>query len=141
MRAALGPELIAFGEWCAARHSLDYDHLPDWWLAFDVYDRSTKAFFSAAQRDSWVSAAGVVGVARLYRGRITLGGLQRLLTDALSRYRAGPLEGLVIRQDRGEIAGPRAKLVRPEFVQAIDGHWSGRRIDWNRVDPAAAVQT
>ena len=22
---------IVFGEWCAARHSLSYDRLPDWW--------------------------------------------------------------------------------------------------------------
>lgn len=26
---ALSPDLILFGEWCAARHSLDYDTLPD----------------------------------------------------------------------------------------------------------------
>ena len=141
LAAALGPELIAFGEWCAARHSLDYDLLPDWWLAFDVFDRGSKAFFATAKRDSLVSAAGVADVARLYRGRITLSGLQRLLTDEPSRYRAGPMEGLVVRQDRGDDAGARAKLVRPEFVQAIGDHWGGRRIDWNRVDPAAALQT
>ena len=29
---ALGPHLVAFGEWCAARHSLDYATLPDWWV-------------------------------------------------------------------------------------------------------------
>ena len=33
---ALGPDLMAFGEWCAARHSLDYGALPDWWLLFDI---------------------------------------------------------------------------------------------------------
>ena len=26
----LEPGLILFGEWCTARHSLDYDKLPDW---------------------------------------------------------------------------------------------------------------
>ncbi|PJF45416.1 MAG: DNA ligase, partial [Candidatus Thermofonsia Clade 3 bacterium] len=30
--AALDQNLIAFGEWCAARHALNYDRLPDWWL-------------------------------------------------------------------------------------------------------------
>src|SRR5690606_36983386 len=28
----LEPQLILFGEWCAARHSLNYDALPDWFL-------------------------------------------------------------------------------------------------------------
>ncbi len=36
---ALQPGWIAFGEWCAARHSLSYDRLPDWWLFFDLYDQ------------------------------------------------------------------------------------------------------
>ena len=31
----LGDRLILFGEWCAAQHSLDYETLPDWFLAFD----------------------------------------------------------------------------------------------------------
>ena len=35
----LTESLIVFGEWCAARHSLNYDQLPDWWLMFDVYER------------------------------------------------------------------------------------------------------
>ena len=27
---------MLFGEWCAARHALDYTRLPDWFLLFDV---------------------------------------------------------------------------------------------------------
>ena len=38
MRSVLTPNLILFGEWCAARHSLDYAALPDWFLLFDVFD-------------------------------------------------------------------------------------------------------
>ncbi len=30
----LTPPLIAFGEWCAARHSLDYDSLPDYFFLY-----------------------------------------------------------------------------------------------------------
>lgn len=36
--SVLTSNLIVFGEWCAARHSLDYSSLPDWYLLFDVYD-------------------------------------------------------------------------------------------------------
>src|SRR5574343_518701 len=43
---ALGDRLILFGEWCAAQHSLDYETLPDWFLAFDVYDRDEQRFWS-----------------------------------------------------------------------------------------------
>ncbi len=27
----------------------------------------------------------------------------------------------------------RAKLVRPDFIQAMDSHWRGRGIEWNRI--------
>jgi ATP-dependent RNA circularization protein (DNA/RNA ligase family) len=47
---ALGDQLILFGEWCAAQHSLDYETLPDWYLAFDVYDRATGRFWRKSSR-------------------------------------------------------------------------------------------
>lgn len=43
---ALGEHLVVFGEWCAARHSLAYTALPDWWLLFDVYDVYAGRFWS-----------------------------------------------------------------------------------------------
>ena len=48
---ALGPDLVLFGEWCYATHSVRYTGLPDWLLAFDVYDRSREAFWSVIRRD------------------------------------------------------------------------------------------
>lgn len=138
LSARLAPELIVFGEWCAARHSLDYTRLPDWWLVFDVYDRERREFLSTARRNAFVADAGLDPVAQVYRGRTTLGELQRLLMDTTSRYRDGPMEGLMVRQEAGASLQRRAKLVRPEFVQAIDEHWSSRRLQWNRVDPHAA---
>jgi len=47
---ALGDGLILFGEWCAARHSLEYNLLPDWLLVFDVYDNKNGKFWSTARR-------------------------------------------------------------------------------------------
>ncbi|WP_257945770.1 RNA ligase family protein, partial [Pseudomonas plecoglossicida] len=53
-----------FGEWCAARHSLDYGTLPDWFLLFDVYDRSTGRFWSTVRRDALAAEAGLATVPR-----------------------------------------------------------------------------
>jgi ATP-dependent RNA circularization protein (DNA/RNA ligase family) len=36
LRSVLNRDLIVFGEWCAARHALDYTDLPDWFVVFDV---------------------------------------------------------------------------------------------------------
>lgn len=54
LRSALTPNLILFGEWCAARHSLDYAALPDWFLLL---------MYTTAVR----TGSGVAHVAMLWR--------------------------------------------------------------------------
>ncbi len=135
LRAVLRPELILFGEWCAARHSLDYHTLPDWFLLFDVYDRSSGRFWSTSRRNALAAEAGLSTVPLISSGRTTLAGLTQLLMDTPSHYRAGlPLEGVVVRRESADWCEARAKLVRPDFAQAIDTHWRKRAIEWNRVD-------
>lgn len=133
LRAALMPNLIVFGEWCAARHSLDYAALPDWFLLFDVYDRSAERFWSSSRRNALASAAGLVVVPQVLRGKATVPTLKKLVVDTPSRYRAGALEGVVIRRESADWCEARAKLVRPDFTQAIDTHWRKRVLEWNRI--------
>lgn len=135
---ALTPGLMLFGEWCAARHSLDYSALPDWFLLFDVYDRAAGRFWSTARRNALAQAAGLSTVPRVLQGHTTLSILRQLLATQPSRYRAGqPLEGVVVRRESADWCEARAKLVRADFTQAIDTHWRRRRVEWNRLDWAA----
>lgn len=133
---ALDTHLIAFGEWCAARHSLDYDRLPDWWIVFDVYDRRAQRFFSTARRDAWARQVGLSVVLPRARGRFSLDDLRTLLETETSNYRSGALEGFVLRREDDTWLHTRAKLVRAQFVQAIDSHWRQRGLQWNRLDAA-----
>jgi ATP-dependent RNA circularization protein (DNA/RNA ligase family) len=137
LRDALGPDLVAFGEWCAALHSLDYSALPGWWVLFDVYDRAVARFWSTARRDQWAKALGLPTVPILFRGTTNLAALKELLSREQSRYRAGPMEGLVVRLEHGDWLQARAKLVCPEFTQSIDAHWRQRPVQWNRLGISA----
>jgi len=132
--AVLESKLILFGEWCAARHSLDYTALPDWFLLFDVYDRSADRFWSSARRNALARSAGLVTVPQVLHGKATVSTLKKLVADTASRYRTGALEGLVIRQESPEWCQSRAKLVRPDFTQAIETHWRKRAIEWNQLN-------
>lgn len=125
--------LMLFGEWCAARHSLDYTALPDWFLLFDVYERQSGRFWSSARRNALAAQCGLVTVPTLFRGQTTLVELQAMLDTVPSRYRRGTLEGVVIRQENADWCDARAKLVRPDFTQTIAEHWSRRRLEWNRL--------
>ena len=131
---ALGPDLIAFGEWCAARHSLDYPALPDWWLLFDVYDRAEGRFWSTRRRDAWAAQHGFTVVPQLAAGRLDMAQLRTLVSGTPSRFRDGPLEGVVLRQQSSDWLLARAKLVRSDFTQAIENHWRNRAIEWNQLD-------
>lgn len=133
LMTALTPELILFGEWCAARHSVPYDALPDWFLAFDVYDRSAERFWASHRRSAWCAGLGLTQVPALADDRFTLPELLRLLQDQTSACGSGPAEGLVVRSDDRNWQHARAKLVRPGFTQAIDTHWRQRRLEWNRL--------
>jgi ATP-dependent RNA circularization protein (DNA/RNA ligase family) len=132
-RTALKPNLILFGEWCAARHSLDYAALPDWFLLFDVYDRSAARFWSTWRRNVLAREAQLVTVPQVLQGKTSVSALKELVTTTHSRYRDGALEGVVIRRESAEWCEARAKLVRPDFMQAIDTHWRKQKIEWNRI--------
>ena len=131
---ALGENLILFGEWCAARHSVAYERLPSWFLVFDVYDCSEGRFWSTARRNALARGLDLSVVPALFHGHTTLAGLKNLIQSEPSRFRSGPLEGVVMRRESAEWLESRAKLVRPDFTQAIGEHWRRRKIEWNRLD-------
>ena len=43
-------DVILFGEWCYMRHSIQYDRLTDWFVAFDLYDRKAGKFWTRDRR-------------------------------------------------------------------------------------------
>jgi len=133
LRSVLSAELILFGEWCAAQHSLDYHALPDFFLLFDVYDRSSQTFWSTARRNSLAAPAGLQTVPCLHRGETTVNTLKDMVAHKPSLFRKGPLEGVVVRRENEQWSEARGKVVRAEFTQAIHEHWSRKAINWNRV--------
>lgn len=137
----LDSQLILFGEWCAAKHSLDYESLPDWLMVIDVYDRTSNRFWSCKRRNALASPLGLATVPQLFAGKITLAELKAMLFASASRYRKGPPEGLVIRQESSDWYEARAKLVRAEFTQTISEHWRSRSIEWNRIKSSPRVET
>lgn len=130
---ALGPDLMLFGEWCYALHSIPYTRLPDWFLAFDVFDRAQGFFWSAERRNLLLRPLGIRAVPELGRGQHTLEQLKQLLGN--SQLADGPMEGLYVRREEEGRLVARAKLVRAEFVQTIEEHWSKRPLVENRIDP------
>ncbi len=129
---ALGQDLMLFGEWCHAVHSVAYNRLPEWFLGFDVYDRSVERFWDTSRRDELLAALRLHPVPRNAFGRFSIDEIEQLLSNK-SRVGDQFVEGVVIRNESGGFAAARAKLVRAEFTQAIDEHWSKKPLRRNEL--------
>jgi hypothetical protein len=129
----LSPDRILFGEWCFAVHSVHYDQLPDWFLGFDLYDCSEGRFWSTEKRDHLLKEAAISQVPHVFSGRISVAGLREMLRSERSRLGSQPLEGLYVRREGVEWLQGRAKLVRPDFLGAIQEHWSSRTLVRNKL--------
>jgi ATP-dependent RNA circularization protein (DNA/RNA ligase family) len=141
LQEELSHSLTVFGEWCTARHSLEYDRLPDWWLMFDVYDRSSKRFWSTTRRNELADKLGVAVVPCLHRGHVSMEQLRNMVVREESCFRSGEVEGLMIRKEDAVWLKARAKLVHPDFTQAIAGHWRARPIEWNSLNTVSSLRS
>ena len=128
----LSDRYILFGEWCYAKHTIFYDSLPDWFLAFDVYDREARCFLSTSRRGCLLEKMQLEAVPILGRGRFSLSGLEEMISRS-KLANDQPAEGAYLRFDLGDLLGGRAKLVRRTFIQEIEEHWSRRKLVPNRL--------
>lgn len=128
---ALGESLVLFGEWVAAVHSLKYHGLPDYFLVFDVYDRTENRFWSTVRRNALASKLGLHTIHELGVGRYALSNLKQMIIATPSVYREGCCEGIYLRREDEDWLIGRAKLVHPDFVQSIGEHWRSRSLSWN----------
>jgi len=137
----LEPEAeVLFGEWLAVRHTVGYTRLPGLFVAFDIYDKRTRSFASAEERNRRLRGLGIPIVRPLARRRF--GSQEELLAllEEQSAYADGFVEGAYLRIDDEAADGTtnvaRGKIVRPDFIQGCDdGHWLSRTAEWNGVRP------
>lgn len=131
LREVLSTRFILFGEWCYARHTVPYDRLPDWFLAFDLFDKKQEKFLASAERDKIIRQLDLCSVPQYARGKFNLSELQRFLGE--SKFAQTPPEGIYLRADAGEWLLNRAKLVCPDFLQSHREHWSHHQIVANKL--------
>lgn len=127
----LGNQYILFGEWCWFKHTVFYDALPDWFIAFDIFDKNAKKFLSVTRRNKMIDKMKLIVVPRLYFGHLHLDNIEVMLQK--SRFGSEMCEGLYFRSDNENWLEFRAKYVNPSFVQTIDQHWSKKMRVKNRL--------
>ena len=147
LRETLGARYLMFGEWLYAKHTIFYDALPHYFLAFDVFDKQTGTFLSTPVRQSLlertpavcsvrVIATGKVGALEELREHIgrspfitpesasRLGEAARSMKLDPARLRdqtdlSGQMEGLYIKVEKDGVVNGRYKFIRPSFLTAV----------------------
>lgn len=120
---------ILFGEWMYATHSVKYNRLPDWFIAYDLYDRQSKTFLSRSRIESALSNTSIPIVPVVYQGAIENIDQLKALVNGPSFFGDMRREGIVIRlcseqqSDSNvdeavmmETLAIRMKLVRTDFM-------------------------
>lgn len=143
----LGSRYILYGEWCYSKHSIFYNDLPHYFMAFDMLDTTTGTFLATERRAAMLRIAPcIASVNVLHTGTVAslaalqafVGpshfitakqrealeaaaqevGLDPALVVAESDLR-GMMEGLYIKTEaEGRVTG-RFKYVRRGFLQTV----------------------
>lgn len=128
MRIPVGT--IVYGELMRCVHSIFYDHLPDWFIVFDVLTK--KGWLNREQREEFCAEYGFANVPLVYSGRLEVVDIAGLLKEESA---FGPKsEGIMIKRYRKK-EYLRAKLVKPEFIKNMENsmHWTKYKAKTNVV--------
>ncbi len=132
----LDQDHILFGEWLYAKHSIAYDKLPDYFLAYDLYNKREGKFYNRDILEERLKGTNICLVREIYRGKIKT---EKQILDMLqlpSRYASNQrVEGVYLKIFDGNYVKERSKIVRNDFLSGNE-HWTRGGVEQNRVEYA-----
>jgi len=121
----LAPDTSVFGEWLLACHSVEYDLLPSFFMAFDLYDYGSARFVDPLEARGILVAAGFEVVPQLHSGPIKDPEQLAAMLRQRSSFSSRDLrEGAYIKVGDGRWVIYRFKMVRHGFIAG--SHFSTR---------------
>ena len=111
-----------YGEWLSVKHTVAYDKLPDYFIAFDILTEN--GFLPCSQVEEYLLQWGF-NIPIVYN--VTLDEIENFVTSTLSAYSTTDImEGVVVRDSESKVRG---KWVRENFIQGE--HWSAGKSQRN----------
>lgn len=105
---------VLFGEWLYATHSVAYTRLPDYFLAFDIYDRKMGKFLSWRERNKRLESTGIHPVRLIAED--TLSGREDVSTCCACRIRMSGAQN---------IASPLVEVCMGCYFRVHIHRWAG----------------
>ncbi|KAF8167285.1 ATP dependent DNA ligase [Crassisporium funariophilum] len=114
---------ILFGEWMFATHSIAYTHLPDHFIAYDLFDRSAKTWVDTKTLRRLLEPTTISTVPIVHEGRMPTEAELLGLIQQKSRFYDGRIEGVYVKVEANSTVRLRGKVVRSDFI-AGNEHWT-----------------
>lgn len=128
----LHDQYILFGEWLCHKHTVYYDALPDWFIAFGILDKQTDQFLPFDRMCVMIDSIALYHVPVLYRGLIKHeNDLPSFITT--SHFGSEQMEGVVLHAYDDQY---RYKYVTDHFRDSIDQsplHWRYKTRTQNKI--------
>jgi len=125
---------ILFGEWVYFKHSIHYTKLPDYFVAFDLYDRVNEKFMTRSTLEELLQGTSINIIRIMHSGTATIDNLKAMVNNA-SDYYDGPVEGVYVRAYENDAVKYRGKIVRSDFlcgdVSGNVNHWTKQQFTKN----------
>ncbi|KAF6748432.1 ATP dependent DNA ligase [Ephemerocybe angulata] len=115
---------ILFGEWMYATHSIPYTQLPDYFIAYDFFDRAKQRWMDTKTLKNMLSGTTIFSVPVLAEGGpVPSDDDLRAMVQKSSAFYDGRVEGVYVKIERDASVVYRAKVVRSDFI-AGNEHWT-----------------
>ena len=108
---------VVYGEWMWAKHGIDYTNLPDYFIAFDLYDYENKFFLDPNKTRNILQERGFIVPPLLFKGKVKTYEELAALYECKSEYSKDLREGVYIKIGDGQRMTYRYKMVRPDYVR------------------------
>ena len=113
-----------YGEWLVAKHSIEYDRLPDWFVSYDIYSMEDRKFLSPDISEDILSKTSIKFI-KPYK--VIFNNIDEVVeySERPSDYRKGIREGIVIKLSDGKFVTESFKVVNKYFVRRNDFNEAG----------------
>ena len=132
LRDLCGYEPSIYGEWLYALHGIEYDALPGYFMAYDLYDWEKNYFVQTKQARQLLTDAGFIITPLLHSGKVpSYAFLEKFMEEKSLFSTTDKREGLYIKVCDDNQVTHRFKWVRHDFIQGC--RWDERKLTKNRL--------
>jgi hypothetical protein len=111
--------ITIYGEWMYAKHSIEYNKLPDLFMAYDIFSVEDDKFLAPDVVDELLSKTSIKYIKP---SLVTFNNISEIVeySERVSEYRNGVREGIVIKIANGRFVDKSFKVVNRHFVRRED---------------------